>query len=76
MNVTAGAASPRYGQRAFRAPVTPKLEPSPSTASTLRRAIVPTPNTVTYHRDANGQPNYPPGTLTLSILIPYPSSPT
>jgi hypothetical protein len=35
-------------------------------------AIVPTPNTVTITATANGQPNYPPGTLTLSILNPIP----
>ena len=35
-------------------------------------AIVPTPNTVTITATANGQPNYPPGTLTLSVLNPIP----
>jgi uncharacterized protein (DUF1800 family) len=35
-------------------------------------AIVPSPNTVTITAIPNGQPNYPPGTLTLSILNPIP----
>ncbi|MGA9983047.1 MAG: IPT/TIG domain-containing protein, partial [Acidobacteriaceae bacterium] len=35
-------------------------------------ASVPTPNTVTITATANGQPNYPPGTLTLSVLNPIP----
>ncbi len=35
-------------------------------------AVVPTPNTVTVTDTANNEPNYPAGTLTLSILNPIP----
>ncbi len=35
-------------------------------------AVVPTPNTVTITATANGNPGYPPGTLTLAVLNPIP----